>query len=60
MKGRVDEWLGTVKEASKCLTGMKIVISTRALGMSTKRRLYEKVVVPAVLYGAEMWNLRDR
>ncbi len=28
-----------------------------SLGMSAKRRLYEGVVVPTVLYGAETWNM---
>ncbi len=26
--------------------------------MNTKRRLYEGVVVPTLLYGAETWNMR--
>ncbi len=29
----------------------------RSLGMSAKRRLYEGVVVPTALYGAETWNM---
>ncbi len=48
-----------VKEASKCLGGMISVLHTRGLGMNTKRRLYEGVVVPTALYGAETWNVRD-
>ncbi len=45
-----------VKEASKCMGGMKSVLHNRALGMNAKR-LYEGVVVPTVLYGAETWNV---
>ena len=42
-----------VKEASKCLGGMKSVMRNRYLGMDAKRRLYKGVIVPTVLYGAE-------
>ncbi len=38
--------------------GMKSVLRNRTLGMNTKR-LYEGVVVPTALYGAEKWNVRD-
>ena len=48
-----------VKEASKCMGGMKKVMSNRTLGMSAKRRLYEGVVVPTALYGAEAWNMKE-
>ncbi len=33
------------------------MLSCRSLGMSAKRRLYEGIVVPAALYGAETWNM---
>ncbi len=33
------------------------MLRNRVLGMNAKR-LYEGVVVPAVLYGAETWNVR--
>ncbi len=39
--------------------GMKTVLHNRALGMNAKRRLYEGVVVPSALYGAETWNVRE-
>ncbi len=29
----------------------------KSLGLSTKRRLYEGVVVPMALYGAEAWSM---
>ncbi len=37
--------------------GMKRVFKCKSLGMSAKRRLYEGVVVPIALYGAETWNM---
>ena len=58
--GTVDEEVKyRVKEASKCMGGMKSVMSNRALGMSAKRRLYEGVVVPTAVYGAETWNMKE-
>ncbi len=47
-----------VKEASKYMGGMKIVLHNRAWGMNAKRRLYEGVV-PTKLYGAETWNVKE-
>ncbi len=43
-----------VNEASKCLG----VLKSRYLGMNEKRRLYEGVIVPTALYGAETWNIK--
>ena len=48
-----------VKEASKCLGGMKSVMRNRYLGMKAKRRLDEGVIVPTILYGAETWNVKE-
>ena len=48
-----------LREASKCLGGFKNIMRNRHLGMDAKRRLYEGVIVPTVLYGAETWNLRE-
>ncbi len=60
VKGRVDvEECNRVKETNKCLGGMKSVINDRALGMAAKQRIYEGVVVPTALYGAEIWNMRE-
>ncbi len=36
---------------------MKRVLQCRSLEMNAKRRLYEGVVVPTALYGAETWNM---
>ncbi len=48
-----------MKEASKCMGGMKSVLGNRALGMNAKRRLYEGIVAPTALYGAETWNVGE-
>ncbi len=35
------------------------MLHNRALGMKAERRLYEGVVIPTALYGAETWNVRE-
>ncbi|KAK7944872.1 hypothetical protein WMY93_000600 [Mugilogobius chulae] len=47
-----------MNEVRKIWGGMKRVFECRSLGMDAKRRLYEGVVVPAALYGAETWSLK--
>ncbi len=34
------------------------MLRNRALGMKAERRLYEGVVIPTAVYGAETWNVR--
>ncbi len=46
-----------MNEVRKVCGGMKRVFKCKSLGMSAKRRLYEGVVVPMALYGAETWNM---
>ncbi|XP_076038213.1 uncharacterized protein LOC143023538 isoform X2 [Oratosquilla oratoria] len=48
-----------LREASKCLGGLKSVMRNRHLGMDAKRRLYEGVIVPTALYGTETWNMTE-
>ena len=38
---------------------MKNVLSNRGLGIKTKKCLYEGVIVPTALYGAEAWGIRS-
>ena len=40
------------------LGALKIVMKCRTLGMNANRGLYEGVVVPTVLYGAETWGVK--
>ncbi len=56
--GVEEEVRHRVNEASKCLGGLKGVMKSRYLGMNAKRRLYEGVIVPTALYGAETWNIK--
>ena len=43
---------------SKVLGLLKGVIKNRGLGMNVKKVLYEKVVVPTVMYGSESWGMK--
>ena len=38
---------------------LKIVLSNRGLGIRAKKCLYEGVIVPTALYGAEAWRMRS-
>ena len=47
-----------VKEGCKLLGALKGVMKNRELGMNVKKVLYEKVVVPTVMYGSESWGMK--
>ena len=49
-----------VKEGSKVLFAVNGIIKNRGLGMDVKRALYEKVIVPTVMYGSELWGMKER
>ena len=38
---------------------LKSVLSNRGLGIKAKKCLYEEVIVPTALYGAEAWGMRS-
>ena len=46
-----------VNEGSKVLRALKGEMKNRGLGMNVKKVLYEKVVVPTVMYGSESWGM---
>ena len=48
-----------VSEGCKVLGAMNGVIRNRGLGMKVKRALYEKVIVPTVTYGSELWGMKE-
>ena len=47
-----------VNEGCKVLGALKGVMKNRGLGMDVKKVLYEKVVVPTVMYGSESWGMK--
>ena len=38
---------------------LKNVLNNRGLGINAKKCLYEGVIVPTTLYGAEAWGMRS-
>ena len=47
-----------VNERCKVLGALKEVMKNRGLGMNVKRVLYEKMAVPTVMYGSELWSMK--
>ena len=41
-----------------CLGWIGSVMKNRGLGMDVKKVLYEKVIVPTVMYGSELWGMK--
>ena len=59
MKGGVKtEVRSRVKEGSKVFGAIRNIWKCKSVNMSTKRSIYERVIVPSVLYGAETWNVK--
>ena len=38
---------------------LRSVLSNRGLGINANKCLYERVIVPTALYGAEAWGMRS-
>ena len=47
-----------VNEGCEVLGALKGVMKNRGLGMNVKKVLYEKVVVPTVMYGSKSWGMK--
>ena len=47
-----------VNEGCKVLGAMKGVMRNRGLRLNVKKVLYEKVIVPTVTYGSELWGMK--
>ena len=56
--GCEDEITSRIGRGFQAWGMLNSVVKCRSLGVGAKRRLYEGVVVPTVLYGAETWNMR--
>ena len=48
-----------MKEGYRAWGALKSVLSTRGLGIKAKKCLYEGVIIPTALYGAEAWGMRS-
>ena len=47
-----------VNDGCKVLGALKGVMKNRGLRMNVKKGLYEKMVVPTVMYGSESWGMK--
>ena len=48
-----------MNEGYRACGALKSVLSNRGLGIKVKKCLYEGIIVPMVLYGAEAWGIRS-
>ena len=48
-----------MNEGYRACGARKSVLSSRGLGIKAQKSLYEGVIVPTVLYGAEAWGMRS-
>ena len=48
-----------MNDGYKAWEALKSVLSNRGLGIKAKKCLYEGVIVPTALYGAEAWGMRS-
>ena len=52
-------WCTDMNEGYRALGALKSVLSNRGLGIKDKKCLYQGVIVPTALYGAEAWGMRS-
>ena len=48
-----------LNEECRAFGALKSVLSNRGLGIKAKKCLYEGVIVPTALYGAQAWGIRS-
>ena len=48
-----------MNEGYRAWRALKSVLSNRGLGIKTRKCLYEGVIVPTALYGADAWDIRS-
>ena len=48
-----------MNEGYRAWGALKSVLSNRGLGIEAKKCLYEGVILPTALYGAEAWGMRS-
>ena len=48
-----------MNEGYRAWGALKSVLSNRGLGIKAKKCLYEVVIVPTAMYGAEAWDMRS-
>ena len=48
-----------MNEGYRAWGALKSILSNRGLGIKAKKCLYEGVIVPSALYGAEAWGMKS-
>ena len=48
-----------MNEGYRAWGALESVLSNRGLGINAKKYIYEVVIVPTALYGAEAWDMRS-
>ena len=57
--GRERHLVHRMNEGFRARGALKSVMINRGLGIKAKKCLYEGVIVPTALYGAEAWGMRS-
>ena len=55
----MEDVKGMWNEGHRAWGVLKSVLSNRGLGIKAKKCLYEGVILPTALYGAEAWGMRS-
>ena len=49
-----------INEGYQAWGALKSVLNNRGLGINVKKCLYDGVIVPSALYGAEAWGIYEK
>ena len=60
IEGVDEDVMGRVNEGAKVSGALSRIWKVRSFGMNVKRMMYERIVVPTVVYGAETWCMNAR
>ena len=58
-RGYERDLVHRMNEGYRAWGELKSVLSNRGLGIEAKKCLYEGIIVPTALYGAEAWGMRS-
>ena len=58
-RGVVEDVISRVNEGAKVSGALSKIWRVGSFGIGVKRMMYERIVVPTVIYGAEAWWLRE-
>ena len=58
--GVVDDMISRVNEGAKVFGALSRIWKVGSFGMGVKKIMYERIVVPTLVYGAKTWCLNAR